>query len=152
MQLMADGRADAAISAVPYFLNVGLARASIKAGVSFCDMGGNTDVVQEELSFDEEAESAGVSVIPDCGLAPGLGNVLVADACALKDEAHRITAMMRTTAYPVSVIAQMQARGEIARKGALPPESAILPGPFLEALSRRGIAIHQREIVEGPVR
>jgi len=68
------------------------------------------------------------------------------------DEAHRITAMMRTTAYPVSVIAQMQARGEIARKGALPPESAILPGPFLEALSRRGIAIHQREIVEGPVR
>lgn len=321
--------ADSAISAVPYFLNVGLARSAIDAGVSFCDMGGNTDVVREELSFDEEAEAAGVSIVPDCGLAPGLVNVLVADgvasldepleahirtgglprdprpplrykivfsahglineyvgeatilkdgrralvpalddvesiefpqpvgrceafitsggsstlpwsyegklraltyktvrypghseviraldACGLfglepvsveaeegagrvrvrprevtaavltraldfpgeadlvvmrvtvkgkrggarvtrlyelmdfMDERHGITAMMRMTAFPVSVVAQMQARGEIARKGALPPEKAIPPAPFLQALADRGITIRQEEVVE----
>ena len=63
---------DACVSAVPYYLNVGVARAAIAAGCSLCDLGGNTDVVLEELALDEEARGAGVSVIPDCGVGPGL--------------------------------------------------------------------------------
>jgi lysine 6-dehydrogenase len=324
--------ADAAASAVPYFLNVDLARAAIRAGSSFCDMGGNTDVVREELSFHEEAAAAGVSLIPDCGLAPGLGNVLVAAgaasmdeveeahvragglprrprpplnyklvfsalglineyvgeatilregrrvlvpalseveairlpeplgaceafvtaggtstlpwtyegkireltyktirypghvemiramaACGLfaldpvevpseegrpvrvrpreataaaitrvldfpddpdlvvlrvvvkgrrggarvertfemldfMDEVHGITAMMRTTAFPVSVVAVLQAAGAVSGKGALPPELAIPPGPFLEALAARGLRIQEHEVVEDGTR
>jgi len=320
---------DVAVSAAPYFLNVGISRAAIRARAHFCDIGGNTDVVLEELSFDDDARRAGVSLVPDCGLAPGLGNILVADgvasmdraeeahirvgglprrprpplnyilvfsayglineyvgeatvlrggrrtpvaaltevetidfpapvgrceafttaggastlpwtyegkigemtykavrypghieairalaACGLfdqepvsvsienggtmarvrprevtaavltrmlyhpedpdlivlrvtvkgtrdgrrvtrvyelidfMDEKHGITAMMRTTAYPVSVTAQMLARGEVARTGALPPEEAIPPAPFLRALADRGIDIRQEEMVE----
>ncbi|MHC4547866.1 MAG: saccharopine dehydrogenase family protein [Planctomycetota bacterium] len=71
---------DAAVSALPYRLNPALARAAVRARVSFCDLGGNTALVREELKLDGEARSAGVTVVPDCGLAPGLGNVLAAIA------------------------------------------------------------------------
>jgi lysine 6-dehydrogenase len=63
---------------VPYFLNPGLARASIDAGASFCDLGGNTAIVAEELALDALARARGVSVVPDCGLAPGMANTLAA--------------------------------------------------------------------------
>ncbi len=67
---------DVVISAVPYFLNARLTRAAIDARVSFCDLGGNTDVVREQEALDAEARAAGVTIVPDCGLAPGMANVL----------------------------------------------------------------------------
>jgi lysine 6-dehydrogenase len=67
-----------AVSAVPYRFNPALARASVRAKVPFCDLGGNTDLVREALRLDGAARRAGVGVVPDCGLAPGLGNVLAA--------------------------------------------------------------------------
>lgn len=70
--------ADAALSAVPYFHNERLARAAVRAGTHFCDLGGNDGVVRRELSLDRAARRAGVTVVPDCGLAPGMTQVLVA--------------------------------------------------------------------------
>jgi lysine 6-dehydrogenase len=67
-----------AISCVNYWLNEGLARAAVEAGTHFCDLGGNNDVVDAELALDAEARAAGVNVIPDCGLAPGMVAVLAA--------------------------------------------------------------------------
>lgn len=67
-----------AISCVNYWLNERLARAAIAAGTNFCDLGGNNDVVDAELALDAQARAAGVNVIPDCGLAPGMVAVLVA--------------------------------------------------------------------------
>ncbi|MDQ3280347.1 MAG: saccharopine dehydrogenase NADP-binding domain-containing protein, partial [Acidobacteriota bacterium] len=67
-----------AISCVNYWLNERLARAAIQAGTHFCDLGGNNDVVDAELALDAEARAAGVNVIPDCGLAPGMVAVLAA--------------------------------------------------------------------------
>jgi lysine 6-dehydrogenase len=67
-----------AISAVNYWLNERLARAAIEAGTHFCDLGGNNDVVDAELALDADARAAGVNVIPDCGLAPGMVAVLAA--------------------------------------------------------------------------
>ncbi len=71
-----------AVSAVPYFLNLGLARAAVDVGVHFCDLGGNPSIVDQELNLDDDANAAGVTVIPDCGLAPGLVNILTAAAVA----------------------------------------------------------------------
>jgi lysine 6-dehydrogenase len=71
---------DVVLSAVPYRFNVELTRLAIEAGASFCDLGGNTDVVRGSLAQHEAAAAAGVSVVPDCGLAPGLGNILAAYA------------------------------------------------------------------------
>ncbi|MBU6996331.1 MAG: saccharopine dehydrogenase NADP-binding domain-containing protein [Theionarchaea archaeon] len=73
---MAD--CDVAVSAVPYFLNLDLASAAIEAGCHFCDLGGNTDIVTQELALHESAERADVLIVPDCGLAPGMSNVLTA--------------------------------------------------------------------------
>src|SRR5205823_3944153 len=50
----------------------------IEAGTNFCDLGGNNAVVDAQLALDAEAKKAGVNVIPDCGLAPGMVAVLVA--------------------------------------------------------------------------
>jgi lysine 6-dehydrogenase len=68
----------AAISCVPYKYNLQLAEAAVEAKVSFCDLGGNNSVVDAELALDERARAAGISIIPDCGLAPGMVAVLVA--------------------------------------------------------------------------
>jgi len=67
---------DCVVSAVPYHFNYGLARAAVQAGASFCDLGGNTDVVMRELGLDRQARRAGVTVVPDTGLMPGMGNTL----------------------------------------------------------------------------
>lgn len=69
---------DAAISCVVYHHNLRLARAAIEARTNFCDLGGNNAVVQSELALDEEARRAGINIIPDCGLAPGMVSVLAA--------------------------------------------------------------------------
>lgn len=79
--------ADVAISAVPYRYNVALTDVAIDCGVSFCDLGGNTGVVRQQLARHEAATRAKVSVVPDCGLAPGLGNILAAHGIAQFEEA-----------------------------------------------------------------
>lgn len=74
----AFGGLDAVVSAVPYFLNLAVTRAAIAARVSLVDLGGNTDVVFQQRSLDEEARAAGVTILPDQGLAPGLAGILAA--------------------------------------------------------------------------
>jgi lysine 6-dehydrogenase len=81
---------DAAISCVPYFHNLQLARSAIEAGVNFCDLGGNNTVVAAELSLDEQARAAGINIIPDCGLAPGMVSVLVAHGAARFERLNEI--------------------------------------------------------------
>jgi lysine 6-dehydrogenase len=68
----------ATISCVNYWYNELLAKAAIMAGSHFCDLGGNNTVVDAELALDAEAKKAGINIIPDCGLAPGMVAVLVA--------------------------------------------------------------------------
>ncbi len=78
---------DAFLSAVPYFYNLDLTRAAIRARASMCDLGGNTDIVRRQHAFDAEARAAGVSIIPDCGQVPGVGTALCVYAMGLLDEA-----------------------------------------------------------------
>ena len=66
----------AVMCALPYYFNEPMTRAAIAAGAHFCDLGGNTEIVQEQKQLDAEAKAKGVTVIPDCGLAPGMVNVL----------------------------------------------------------------------------
>ncbi len=67
----------AAMCALPYYFNLPLARAAVERGVHFADLGGNTAIVEAQIAeLDAPARAAGVSVLPDCGLAPGLVNVI----------------------------------------------------------------------------
>ncbi|MCY7375889.1 MAG: saccharopine dehydrogenase NADP-binding domain-containing protein [Pyrinomonadaceae bacterium] len=67
---------DAAISCVNYWHNVELSKAAIETNTNFCDLGGNNYVVDSQLALDAEAQKAGINIIPDCGLAPGMVSVL----------------------------------------------------------------------------
>lgn len=69
---------DVAIGAVSYGYNYMLTKAAIETGVHFLDLGGNNDVVERQLTLHEKARSAGVCIIPNCGLAPGLATILAA--------------------------------------------------------------------------
>ncbi|MCX6828284.1 MAG: saccharopine dehydrogenase NADP-binding domain-containing protein [candidate division Zixibacteria bacterium] len=69
---------DACVSAVPYRYNEGLTRVAIQSRTHFFDLGGNNDVVSLQFAMDAQAREAGVTVIPDCGLAPGMVSVLAA--------------------------------------------------------------------------
>lgn len=71
-------RYHAAASALPYWQNLSLAHAAIRAGVPFCDLGGSHEVREAQQRLDPAARRCGVAIVPDCGLAPGLSSVLVA--------------------------------------------------------------------------
>ncbi len=67
----------AAMCAMPYYFNLDLARVAVHEGVHFADLGGNTAIVEQQIAeLDAPARARGVSVLPDCGLAPGLVNVI----------------------------------------------------------------------------
>lgn len=67
---------DGVVCALPYYLNLAMARLAVEAGAHFCDLGGNTEIVERQLALSDSAAAKGLSVIPDCGLAPGMVNIL----------------------------------------------------------------------------
>jgi len=88
VDLLRAHRIAAFISGAPYFFNLDLARAAVRAGASMADFGGNTEQTRAQLALDTEARAAGVTLTPDCGQVPGLGNSLCAYTMSLFDEAR----------------------------------------------------------------
>src|SRR6266542_1643998 len=68
--------ADAVMSGIPYYFNLDLATQAVNAGAHFRELGGNTELVLEQKKLDTGASAKGLSIIPDCGLAPGMVNIL----------------------------------------------------------------------------
>ena len=81
---------DVALSAVPYYFNLNITQICIEKGVSLCDMGGNTDVVWAQLELDEAAKAANVSIVPDCGMGPGLINTMGVYVMDLLDKPREV--------------------------------------------------------------
>jgi len=55
-----------------------------------CDLGGNTEIVLEQLKFGPQAPEAGITIIPDCGLAPGMANTLAVYAMSKMDRPQEV--------------------------------------------------------------
>jgi len=66
----------AVMCALPYYFNLPMSEAAIAAGAHFCDLGGNTEIVQQQKELSAQAAAKGVTIVPDCGLAPGMVNIL----------------------------------------------------------------------------
>ncbi len=81
---------DSAVAAIDYRYNKHLTTAAIAAKCHLVDLGGNNDMVNAQRTLSDQAEAAGVIVIPDCGLAPGMVAVLVAGAVADFDRVERV--------------------------------------------------------------
>ena len=69
----------AVLNALPYYFNLDVTRAAVAAGLHYSDLGGNTEIVFNQKKLDADARAHNVSVIPDCGLAPGMVNILAAE-------------------------------------------------------------------------
>ena len=59
------------------------------------------------------------------------------------DTTHKITAMMRTTGYPVAITAQLINNKTITTPGVFCPEEIVPPQTFLKELTKRNIKLQQ---------
>ncbi len=75
------------------------------------------------------------------GVKDGAPAEVVHDLVDRYDRENGMTAMMRTTAFPVSIVAQMAAAGKLA-PGAFPVETGVPPEPFIEEARKRGFALN----------
>lgn len=73
----AFSKVDSVISAVSYTVNKLHTEVAIETGTHMCDLGGNKFVVDEQIEMSDQAKDAGITVVPDCGVAPGMVSVLV---------------------------------------------------------------------------
>ena len=81
---------DACMNALPYYFNLDITRLAVDEGVHYSDLGGNTAIVFDQLKLDNDAKKKNISVVPDCGLAPGMVNILAAAAIAGLDEPETV--------------------------------------------------------------
>lgn len=92
--------ADVAISAVPYVFNYKLALLAIETNTHFLDLGGNNDIVRKELNLSSRARKNKITIIPDCGLAPGLVSVITHDIVEQMDSVDSVN--IRVGGLPVN--------------------------------------------------
>jgi lysine 6-dehydrogenase len=81
---------DAVMSALPYYFNYDMAVCAVDAGVHFCDLGGNTEIVFQQKTLHDRARAEEVSVVPDCGLAPGMVNILAEHGIRALDDVDAV--------------------------------------------------------------
>jgi len=99
-RLLAD--CDAVVSAVPYALGVAVAEAAIASGTHYFDFGGNPTIVGKQLLLDDAARRADVAVVPDCGLAPGMADVLAVGVVAELGDGPIDEVRLRVGALPAA--------------------------------------------------
>jgi lysine 6-dehydrogenase len=75
---------DLVISAVPGFMGFKTLRTLIKAGKNVVDI---AFFPEDPFALDEAAKHHNVTVVTDCGVAPGMSNILTAYGAGLLDEA-----------------------------------------------------------------
>ncbi|MBT3510115.1 MAG: hypothetical protein HN472_11315 [Nitrospina sp.] len=63
---------DSAISAVPFPLNLDITKTAIECKTHLCDLGGHTETVLKQLALDPSAKTSDITIVPDCGMGPGL--------------------------------------------------------------------------------
>jgi lysine 6-dehydrogenase len=73
------------ISAVPYKFNLEITKAAIQIGANMCDLGGHTQIVLKQREFGSQAKEKEISIVPDCGMGPGMNISLAVYAMSLLD-------------------------------------------------------------------
>jgi len=81
---------DAVLNALPYYFNYSVARNAIAAGLHCADLGGNTEIVHKQKTLHAAARKKRVSIIPDCGLAPGMVNIIAAEGIRRVGDAESV--------------------------------------------------------------
>ena len=96
------------VSAVPYRHGFAVASAALAAGTNYLDFGGNPSVVAEQQGLHADALDAGLMIVPDCGLAPGLANVLAEDLIRTAHDGVVDSIQIRVGALPQNPLGSLQ--------------------------------------------
>lgn len=67
---------DVMVCATPFRLIPGCTEAAIRSATGMVDLGGHTPTVLLQLERDSDAAKAGISIVPDCGMGPGMNNTM----------------------------------------------------------------------------
>jgi len=78
------------VNTAPYKYALDITKAAIMAKIPMVDLGGDTNMVIAQLKLSDEAKKAGITIIPDCGMGPGMTNITVGHAMELLDTADEI--------------------------------------------------------------
>jgi lysine 6-dehydrogenase len=79
------------------------------------------------------------------GLINGIKKSIRYQAIEYGDKKSGLTAMMRTTAFPATIILQMLVEGQIKQYGVLRQEQVVPPKLFLQELAKREINLHREQ-------
>ncbi len=90
---------DLGVGALPSRLGFRAMRAAIAARRSLVDV---SFCLEDALTLDADARAAGVAILPDCGLAPGLSNLVVGRGLATRGTPDQITIMVGGVAQDCS--------------------------------------------------
>jgi saccharopine dehydrogenase-like NADP-dependent oxidoreductase len=82
---------DLVLGFLPGKLGYGLAEACIDAGKSLVDV---SFMAENPLALNDKASKTGVTIVPDCGLAPGISNVLVGHAAGELEKVRSVHIMV----------------------------------------------------------
>lgn len=82
---------DLAVGLLPGDFGHGLIKTCIDAGKDLVDL---SYMPENPLTLNDKAAKAGVTIVPDCGLSPGIGNVLVGHAAGKLDETRAVHLMV----------------------------------------------------------
>ena len=88
LEILSD--ADVMISAVPYKFNLDLTKLAIKSKTSMVDLGGHTNIVRQQLSMNKQAQESGITIVPDCGMGPGMNITMAVLATEILDQTDEI--------------------------------------------------------------
>ena len=127
--------ADVAVNAVPGFMGLATLRAVVDAGVPAVDI---AFMPEDPVVLNEAAQAAGVPVVVDFGVAPGISNLLVGHGARRLDEARRARVLV----------------GGLPKRRRLPWEYTIpfSPVDVLEEYTRPArIVVNGEEVIRAPL-
>jgi len=126
---------DMAMGFLPATLSYCLAEECVGAGKDLVDV---SYMRENPLTLNDEARKAGVTVIPDCGLAPGISNILVGHATEKLDKVKTVHIMVgglpekpvppldyTITWSPESLIDEYTRKARIVKKGKIAEVEAL---------------------------
>jgi lysine 6-dehydrogenase len=100
------------------------------------------DLLRKKLSFGEKDVVLARATIT--GRNKTADRTLVYEFVDYYDDERKITAMMRATAFPTSITAQMLAKGDVTVRGVIPPEKCVPGDLMIKELAKRNLKITKR--------
>jgi len=82
---------DALLAAVPYKYLPKLTEVAIQSRTHMVDLGGHTQNARRQIALSDQAERAGITIVPECGMGPGMNITLAIAAMEEMDSPQHVS-------------------------------------------------------------